>query len=467
MNSLDYLYVDLARREVLKSESGDLKTFTNLIAGQKMQFALRFLSRLSNGDLSEVNLEILSLRVGLGRIDARPESGSYRVQVGEGPSTLQNTTRDIEWNESAIDVEEALNVVPSRPDDFVCNEESGSISIRREDGEDVSLQVHTQRLKPLSMGKIDRVRVGGVSVYYLRLIQAPASFSDWSERRLPAAPSIKTLQNGGYFETDQSIRFWNEIQELTVPSDFRGSYQFRTTDTFKRSAVLDRLAGIQEIQTALNDMFRDEDGKVTVTNPATNVANIEFGSLTPGIILSGLQAKDVAQLAVEVFSTPPGSYVFELDLATAGIAELLRESESATLPFEAEALVYKNPAVPAEGVMTVKLWSTEASVRRPMLWDGLANSAPVGWQDRIVPKDYVPFTSDQILIGQQQAVLRLMKPGAAKSRQSEGPTPAATQAANGSGFPAFRQSIQTRYVACGRVASRPGIAATAASVWSR
>jgi hypothetical protein len=408
MNSLDYLYVDLARREVLQSEAGDLKTFTNLIAGQKVQFALRFLSRLSNGDLSEVNLEILSLRVGLGRIDARPESGSYRVQVGEGPSTSQNTTRDIEWNESAIDVEEALNAVPLRPDDFVCNEESGSISIRREDGADVALHVHAQQLRPLSMGKIERVRVVGVSVYYLRLIQAPASFSDWSERRLPAAPSVKTLQNGGYIETDQSIRFWNEIQELTVPSDFRGSYQFRTTDTFKRSAVLDRLAGIQEIQTALNDMFRDEDGKVTVTNPATNVANIEFGSLTPGIILSGLQAKDIPQMAVEVFSTPPGSYVFELDLATAGIAELLRESESATLPFEAEALVYKNPAVPAEGVMTVKLWSAEASVRRPMLWEGLANNAPAGWQDRIVPKDYVPFTNDQILIGQQQAVLRLI-----------------------------------------------------------
>jgi hypothetical protein len=408
MNSLDYLYVDLARREVLNSEAGDLKTFTNLIAGQKVQFALRFYSRLSNGDLSEVNLDILSLRVGLGRIDARPESGWYRIQVGEGPSTQQNTTREIEWSESAIEIEEALNALPLRPDDFVCNEENGSISLRLQDGSDVPLHVYTQGLKPLSIGRIERVRVGGVSVYYLRLIQAPVSFSDGSERRLPAAPSIKTLQNGGYQETSQSIRFWNEIQELTVPSDFRGSYQFRTTDTFKRSAVLDRLAGIQEIQTALNDMFRNEDGAVKVTNPATNIANIEFGSLTPGIILSGLQARDIPELVVEVFSAPPGSYIVDLDLSTAGIADLLRNNESVTLPFEAEALVYKNPDEPSEGVMTVKLWSTEASVRRPMLWDGLANNAPAGWQSRIIPKDYIPFTNDQILIGQQQAVVRLI-----------------------------------------------------------
>ena len=411
MNSLEYLYVDLARREVLSSTAGDLKTFQNLIAGQRVKFALRFMERLSNGDLSEVDLTILSLRSGLGRIDARPDSGTYRIQVGEGPSTPQNTTRNIEWNDDAIEVEGALNALPMRPADFLCNEEAGALSVRRVDGEDVFLSVHAQGLKPLSSGLIERVRIAGVSVYHLRLVQLPVSFTDWSERVLPKAPSIATIQNGGSEETDQSVRYWNEIQELTIPADFRGAFQFRKPDTYKRSAILDSLAGIQEIQTALNEMLRDEGGVVKVTNPKSNVANIEFDTLTPGVLLSGFQGRDVPELVIEVFSSTPGAYTFDLDLSTAGIADLLRDSESVTLPFEAEALVYKNPLDPTEGVVTVKLWSTTATIRRSMLWAGLANNAPLGWQDRIVPRDYVPFVSDQLLVGQQQAFSRLVGGG--------------------------------------------------------
>jgi hypothetical protein len=411
MNGLEYLYVDLARREVLSSVAGDLKTFQNFIAGQKVRFALRFLERLSNGDLSEVDLTVLSLRVGLGRIDARPDSGTYRIQIGEGPRTPQNTTRDIEWNDGAIEVEEALNALPMRPADFLCNEEAGALSIRRVDGEDVFLSVHSQGLKPLSSGLIERVRISGVSTYHLRLIQLPVSFTDSSERVLPKAPSIATLQNGGSEETDQSIRYWNEIQELTIPADFRGAFQFRKPDTYKRSAVLDSLAGIQEIQTALNEMLRDEGGVVKVTNPKSNVANIEFGTLTPGLLLSGFQGRDVPELVIEVFSSPPGAYTFDLDLSTAGLADLLRDNESVTVPFEAEALVYKDPSNPSGGVVTVKLWSTEATIRRSLLWAGLANEAPLGWQDRIVPRDYLPFTRDQLLVGQQQAVVRLVSGG--------------------------------------------------------
>ena len=298
-----------------------------------------------------------------------------------------------------------------RPADFLCNEEAGALSVRRVDGEDVFLSVHALGLKPLSSGLIERVRIAGVSVYHLRLVQLPVSFTDWSERVLPKAPSIATIQNGGSEETDQSVRYWNEIQELTIPADFRGAFQFRKPDTYKRSAILDSLAGIQEIQTALNEMLRDEGGVVKVTNPKSNVANIEFDTLTPGVLLSGFQGRDVPELVIEVFSSAPGAYTFDLDLSTAGIADLLRDSESVTLPFEAEALVYKNPSNPNEGVATIKLWSTEATIRRSLLWAGLANNAPLGWQDRIVPRDYVPFTRDQLLVGQQQAVVRIVGGG--------------------------------------------------------
>jgi hypothetical protein len=399
----DYLFINTATRQVLQSKNGEAKFFSPITAGQEVVWRIQFLSPTFDGTLQEVDIPILSLRAGIGEIDKRPIGGTYQIKLGEGHPTQLNCTAPLAYNSSAHEVEFALNNVPGRPSDFVCDEEFGSIIARRDDGGAVSITVLTEGLLPVCIGRVNRILDNFGNKYYIRLHQAPLAFDDSTRRALPDPPKVTTIQNGYFQESQFGVRFANEIQQLYIPEDFRGVYQLIKPDTFKRSKLLDRLAGINEIQEALNLMLKDEGGVVTLTNPENNIAHIEFGSLTPGKIPSGLGAQNLVELEVEVYSAPPGFFEFSLNLNSPALLQRLVERDSIEVPFEGEALVWVDPEKPELGVRSVKLWSSSLTIKRPLLWEGLATEAPRNWQQRVFPKNYIPFTRDQVLIGQQQA----------------------------------------------------------------
>ena len=239
--------------------------------------------------------------------------------------------------------------------------------------------------------------------YSLQLAQAPVVFTDWTTRNLPPAPVITRVQTGGRtYSYPPTI--WNTIQALAVPPDFRGAYQFKRG--LKRSSLASKDDGTVAIARILNALLAEEGGTVTVTNPNNNVAHIEFGGTFAGY--------DIADLEISVYSAPPPDYVFDLDLGSADLAEMLQDKESVTLPFEVDATVWQNPKDPTEGTRVIKLWKTTATIKRNVLWDALAARPPIDWLRRPMPLDYVPFSDTQFLTGQQAAYTAVIGNGSTK-----------------------------------------------------
>jgi hypothetical protein len=309
----------------------------------------------------------------------------------------------MDWNATPAAVAAALNALSGGTDDYEVDTDNGSYLIRRTGGEAITLQIRSNRLKPIAFARIRPTIVDGANIYDVRLIEAPLAFTDSSSLVLPEPPVIATVRAGG---TDPSgTYFWNEIQSLTVPPDFRGTYQLRRN--FARTDLLSPADGIEEISTALNAMLAPEEARVRVTNPTAQVAHIEF--------MGELRGMDVDPLVVTVFDSPPGDLTFTLDLNTSEIWAVLRELPELAVPFELEADFYIDPDDHDAGTRTVKVWSKEVTIARPVAWEGLAASASVDWLRPPSPADYVPFTLDQILTGQQQAFSSVIGDGAATS----------------------------------------------------
>ena len=392
--SANLFYVDLYNAIACKSASGDSLAFSDWVAGGTVSFGLRFLDYV--GGFNEVDADIAALRVSVGEIDSRPVSGRYKIKVGVTASTGANTTAFLDWNASAATVKAALNALSARPDNFSCDDANGSILIRREDGAAVTLAITSNRLIPRSFGRITGSEIDGEWVYDLRLTVAPLSFSDSATRLLPDAPTITTIQNGG---TDPSgTTIWNEIQALYIPPNFRGTYQLRYG--YGKTVLLDSTDGPTQLQDALNTVLAmvapastyGSAGTCTVTNPATNIAHIEFGG--------GLAGLNLVELVVGVFSAPPGDWTFDLPLNLSELREAMRDKASVTVPFEAEADFYLDSSDHAAGTVTRKLWSTTVTIKRPLIWPDMAVVPGVDWLFPN-PTDYLPFSADQVITGQQ------------------------------------------------------------------
>jgi hypothetical protein len=386
---MNLFYCDLYNRRAASNTNGDTLTFPELVAGQVLRYGLRFLRW--QGNFFEEDQPLAGLRVSIGARDARPLAGTYKIKVGAGPSTESNTTSALDWNASPAKVAVALNAVSGGPGDFVVDDDFGSLLIRRATGAAVSLSVVSNRLHPTTTGRIGGTQIDGDWIYDLRLTQMPLAFSDSAERELPPAPSIETIQAGG--SDPSGTFFWNEIQALRIPPTFRGTYQLRRG--YAKTRVLDAADGPDELQDALNEILAPEGGRVTVTNPTDNTAHIEFQGDLGGL--------DLEELIVQVYSAPPGDWTFDLNLDTYAMRAALRDSETISVPFEGEADIYIDESDPSLGTRTIKLWSTAVTVRRPLIWPDLASVQDVDWLRPPSPRNYKPFTLNQILTGQQQA----------------------------------------------------------------
>ena len=396
------LYANLETRQPVASPTGDAAEFPVLLAGQDYTIAVRWLDDVA-GNLTEIDPAIAAIRASVGLVDTRPDSGSWKIQVGSGSSTEANTTTALDWNCSALQVKNALNALSGSTQDYEVDFESGSYLIRRTGGAAITIQIRANRLKPITFARIRQTTVDGVNIYDVRLIQSPLSFTDSSELVLPDPPVMATVRDGGV--DSSGTYFWNEIQSLTVPPDFRGTYHLRRN--FARTDLLNISDGVEEIEAALNAMLVPENATVRVTNPSGQVAHIEFRG--------DLHGTNVDLLEVAVFDSPPGDITFTLDLNTAEIWALLRDLPTITVPFELEADFYIDPEDHDAGTRTVKVWSQEVTLSRPVAWEGLAAAQSIDWLRPPSPQDYVPFTLSQVLTGQQQAFTAVIGNGSATS----------------------------------------------------
>lgn len=400
------LYANLTSRKVSDSLGGSDFDWPELIEGDTIRLALRFAQTFGDQDL-EVERNVRLVRASLGRLDTRPTGGQWAIQIGQGsPEEDVNTTALLAHNADAASVQAALLALLASPsfdvpgvsaDAVLVEAKDGSWLVRFEhDGEPlpdpVELRAGRNALDPISFLRVRTYEVNGRWVHELRLVQTPAAFTDSSAPVVPDAPAITEVQHGG----SEGEIVWNEIQALTVSPRFRGAYQLKRPDTFARSTLLSVSDGPEEIAEAIRSLA-DEDGSFVVTNPLPHVAHIEFAGAMSGL--------GYEELLVEVVTAPPGDVTFELNLATAELANLLRSAPLVeNLPFEIE-VTYEDEH--DSDHLHVWTYRTEVTVRRELISEDLAAAQNIDWLRSPLPKDYVPFTPDQVITGSQHFVRTL------------------------------------------------------------
>lgn len=237
--------------------------------------------------------------------------------------------------------------------------------------------------------------------YAIEFFQAPLAFSNWLGLESPPVPSMRVIQQGETMQIDETnpervVRI-DTIQELKVPLDFKGTYQFFWPEKGLRTKTLSYLSGTSDVEEALNNIFGQYNGSVSVENPTDFIAHIHFEDGFSGI--------NIPPLIVEVLHSPlEKSLNIELDLNTYGIYEALRGSESVQLPFELEATLNDG--------QVVNLWKTTATIRRSVLWDSLSTPPPIDWNSRAAAVSFSEFSRDQFLVGQQSAYVAVIGDGA-------------------------------------------------------
>ena len=383
------LYANLVTRTPA-SRDGSTVDFPSFLAGEQATFGLRYLDDVA-GSLVAATLDVVSIRAGVGRRDARPERGTWALKVGSGSSTSANTTPSLPYNASPQAVVSALNALTGGTEDYEASFDGQDYLIRRTGGEAFTVSGEANALDPTSFVRVRTFLRDGATIHRVSLVQAPVVFTDSFDLIVPPSPRIVTVRDGGTDPSD--TYFWNEIQELQVPADFRGTYQLKRG--FARTRLLDLSDGPEEIQEALNAILAAEGGSVLVTNPQAQRALIEFRG--------DLAGSNLDPLEVTVFSAPAGDPTFVLDFNTQEVFRELADEESVDMRFEVEVDARIVPGDTESGTRTIKLWNVPVTVARPVNWEGLAAAQNIDWLRPPGPRNYIPFTLDQVLTGQQQA----------------------------------------------------------------
>ena len=100
----------------------------------------------------------------------------------------------------------------------------------------------------------------------------------------------------------------------------------------------------------------------------------------------------------------PGTLTFTLPLDRAEMAAALRAVAEIEVPFEVEAEIVEDgddiadPAVPG---CIITLFQQPVKVVREQIWEEMETVQPMDWLRPPQPRDYIPFTPDQIIVGQQ------------------------------------------------------------------
>jgi hypothetical protein len=382
------LYADLITRKLVSSDGGAV-TLSPFVLGDQLRCTLRTYERSESGDLRERDLRVRTLRASIGKVLAAATSGWFRLWIGD------DDTAQIAFDATADAFKTAAQ--GSGIIDAVENPVAGTwvVKTTRPDSEGPwPIYVHTNKLEPVSFVRVRQFKQLGVWWFECRLIQAPMAFNSGHERVLPVPPTVRRIRDGSAgSETEPPV---NELQALHLPPDFRGTYFLRWN--YRVSKLLGIEDGPDEIAAALNAMF--EKGKrFEATNPEPDNAYVEF--------IGELGGSPQPLITVEVNTFAPGVLTFTLPLDRAEMAAALRAVAEIEVPFEVEAEIVDDgediadPAVPGR---IITLFQQPVKVVREQIWEEMETVQPIDWLRPPQPRDYIPFTPDQIIVGVQHYV---------------------------------------------------------------
>lgn len=381
------LYADLTAGKLVSRDGG-----TDLIAqqvlGDTLVIGLRLMQRV-DGSLVQFNPPVRTVAASLGRTMEPPASGLFTLRFG----IASDQTAEIAPDSTADALKAAIQALPQQtafPLLEVASTAAASCWLLRFDYPGpVPLAAYKNTLAPTAFVRVRAFTMAGVWWHELRLIQAPLAFSNGFDRVLADSPSVRRIRGGALgTETQPPV---NELQALTLPPEFRGTYFLRWN--YRISAVIGEQDGPDEIAAALNKMFGDGKVRFAATNPEKDNAYIEF--VGP---LSGMPQE---MITAQVNTFEPGVITFVIPLDRAELAAALRDKPSVDLPFEIELELVDDGADAADPAVPGRPKTIQGTVRvvREQIWKELATVQAIDWLTPPAAKDYIPFTRDQVIVG--------------------------------------------------------------------
>ncbi len=392
MPSPSVIYCDLKNGKAASTVAGTQLTWPSFVAGGNVSYAMRFLESDAALGFLEKDQDVASIRVALGYKQQYPSSGRFKIRVGSN-----QLTPFLDYSCGPREIKAALDTL-SPSDPFIVESVGKSFLIRKQSGGAVTLSAASNTLYPFSFVAFDGSLINGSWVYRMVFRIAPLAFTDLPYQSLPDSPSASVIQNGG--SSGGGFVVWNTIQRLHIPPTFRGTFQLQRG--LSRTELLDITDGAAQVQSALNEILKaevDPFGKraeVAVTNPTSFVLHIEFKGALAGV--------DVPVLGINVYSAPPGDWGFNLNLDTPELRSALSDTQSLQLQFEAEADFYTSRPTedqPLPPTIRRKLWSDTVTVSRPLIFSEFSTTGMIDWLRPPSGRDYIPFTPDQVITGQQ------------------------------------------------------------------
>lgn len=351
--------------------------------GESMTIAQRFAQNVA-GQQVEPTLTITGVRAAIGVVDQRPASGMWALQVGAGASSSANTIDAVPYNVVPADLAAKINAKSGITGAYGAATvvmDSGSYVLCFGSGSvEVPMTLRSNRLRPISFGRISAYQVDASWVHEIRLIQTPLAATSTGARILPPPPAITLVQDGG---GDGKIT-WNEIQDLYVPPDFRGTFVIHWGET-ARTSELSIADTADTIQAALVAIIGA--GNITVTNPQDFHFRMTFGGT--------LKGTNQPLMTVGALNPPPGDFTFTLALDSAALAVALRSSSTGQISAPLEVRI--TTAEYGEQVC----FAAQIPIESPLQWPELEALNPLDFIQPASPKDYVAFSNDTIITGHQ------------------------------------------------------------------
>jgi hypothetical protein len=354
------------------------------------QFKLKFVDRDSTGKNFIAYPHVTALSASIGLVYAEPRSGTFKLRYGTGTNTaaidFKENPDDFRTKLAALtestthDLQEVFQPTPS----------TWMIHFGNPTNVNIPLNGYGNELEPETFIRVRQFMQNAETWVEVRLMQGPIASTNDHDTVLPPPPSIRPIRDG-YTEGDAlglETIVVNEIQSIFVPPDFTGTYVVKFQG--RQSVPLSATDGAQNIQDAINALWDDGQTRFSVTNPELNNAYVEFVGPFSGLNMDLLE--------IIVSSAGPSDVVFALDLYTTEVAEALQRSASVEAIFEIK-LHITDPAVDEDPGQDLILFQEQVTVSRPLHWEGLEEAAPINWLFPPNPKDYIPFTQDQIIVG--------------------------------------------------------------------
>jgi hypothetical protein len=386
------LFANLSSLTLSPSLTGGSFSWPKIPAGADLTVGLRFAENLA-GTVTEIPRELESIKVSLGRADARPTSGSYKLHLGDEAAVAGvNLTAAIAHNATAAEIQAALDALTGFGAVTV-TQEAGTYRILVGDGStEISAEAVENTLRPVAFVEWQAVVQNGEYVHELRLTQTPVAQTVDFALVAPEGPSIAQVQAGG---TNSDIA-WNEIQRLYVPPNFRGTFVLQRG--YRKTAPLATPLDLAAVEDAIQALA--DDGGEFILTEEQDALLIEFGGELGGI--------DQALLEVAIISQPEGDPTFTLRTATAELWSALSGANASTgeLPLQLEIKIVLADEEGDEDDKTY-IFKQPLTVVTPVDAEERNAASEIDWNQPRGRRAVLPFTPGQVLIGNRSYAVNI------------------------------------------------------------